>query len=344
MRAELLSTGRLVEVACDESGAEGQKLIGGNTDVFAHASVELDVDTAAGCVQELRNRIRSPAEEYKANHLLRGKHREVLKWLLSPQGPIYGHAHVHLIDKTFFAVGKAVDLLLGEIAYVADIGLHQDRQARAMAVTMYREGPRAFGRAHWTAFLESFNDMMRGRTSVDSFYRTVEILRLGGTRGPVDGIMGLLWTARPHVDDFRARLLDNPRVFPALDPMFPAIVRTIVRWGTSGRPVSVVHDRQTALADERIAQLKEVFSKPHPALLRYSPRVRLTGLRLVESRSDPRVQVADYLAGTARKIASDELNGDGDAELTALLRPYVDPSSIWGDDRSWALLDGARRA
>jgi hypothetical protein len=53
---------------------------------------------------------------------------------------------------------------------------------------------------------------------------------------------------------------------------------------------------------------------------------------------DPRVQVADILAGTARKIASDELNDRGHAELTALLRPYVDSQSIWGDDRSGALL------
>lgn len=50
------------------------------------------------------------------------------------------------------------------------------------------------------------------------------------------------------------------------------------------------------------------------------------------------MQIADFLAGVARKIASDELNGNGDAELTSLLRPYVDVLSIWGDDRSWSLL------
>jgi hypothetical protein len=76
-----------------------------------------------------------------------------------------------------------------------------------------------------------------------------------------------------------------------------------------------------------------------PAVLSHSARGRLAGLTLVDSTVDPRVQVADILAGTARKIASDELNDRGDAELTALLRPYVDPHSIWGDDRSWALLE-----
>jgi hypothetical protein len=75
----------------------------------------------------------------------------------------------------------------------------------------------------------------------------------------------------------------------------------------------------------------------------------MSGLRGADSRTDPRVQVADLLAGLARRIASDELLGRGDPELTTLLRPYVDPASIWQDDRSWSALrpvsgGGSRRA
>jgi hypothetical protein len=51
------------------------------------------------------------------------------------------------------------------------------------------------------------------------------------------------------------------------------------------------------------------------------------------------VQVADFLAGTARRIAEDALTGNGDAELTAMLRPYLDPASVWGDSTSWTALD-----
>jgi hypothetical protein len=108
------STIRFVEIACDESGSEGENLVGGNTDVFAHASVRLDTESATNCVQEIRSRIRSPALEYKANHLLREKHRSVLRWLLGPSGPIHGHAHVQLTDKAFFVVGRVIDLLVGE--------------------------------------------------------------------------------------------------------------------------------------------------------------------------------------------------------------------------------------
>ena len=36
-----------IEIACDESGYEGEKLIGSTTAVFAHGSVRLDHATAA---------------------------------------------------------------------------------------------------------------------------------------------------------------------------------------------------------------------------------------------------------------------------------------------------------
>jgi hypothetical protein len=303
-----------LEVACDESGSEGENLVGANTDVFAHASVRLSTESAGNCVQEIRARIRSPATEYKANHLLREKHRPVLEWLLGPLGPIRGNAHVHLTDKAFFVVGRVVDVLLGEIA----------DEAKGMAVTLYRGGQQTFGREPWQAFLESSNDLLRTRsrwgerTSVDSFFGMVEVLRPAGEIGE---IMDLLRKARPHADSYRAWLLDNPRMIPALDPLIPAIVQTVVYWGEGGKPVAIVHDEQTALTEERIAQLKEIFSD----LL----MGRLASMRLVDSRSDPRVQIADFLAGVARKIASDELNGRGDAELTALLRPYVDACSVW---------------
>jgi hypothetical protein len=50
--------------------------------------------------------------------------------------------------------------------------------------------------------------------------------------------------------------------------------------------------------------------------------------------------VADLVAGVVRKVAEDELNDEGDPELTELLAPYVDDGSVWGEPRSWALVTG----
>jgi hypothetical protein len=138
----------------------------------------------------------------------------------------------------------------------------------------------------------------------------------------------LLSQGRPRAKAFRAQLLDNPEILPVRDPLMPAIVRAVDYWGEGRKPVAIVHDRQTTLPRERIAQLIAMASAPG----------RLVSLTLLDSFSQPRIQLADFLAGVARKIASDQLHGRDDTELTALLRPYLDSLSIWGDDRSWSRL------
>jgi hypothetical protein len=239
-----------LEIACDESGYEGERLIGSTTDVFAHASVRLGTPVAAAFMDELRDRIRSPATEYKANHVLREKHRRVLEWLLGPDAPLRGNARVFLIDKAFYVFGK----LLG----------------RTAVESPYRRARQALGPREWPRFLARANDLMRDN---DSGFRT------------------------------------------ELDPLVPAIVRAVAHWGRAG-PVQVIHDRQNTLTPRRIDHLKELCGD------------RLSGLTLGDSTMDARIQVADIIAGVARKIVSDGLNGRGDPELTALVEGFVDTESV----------------
>jgi hypothetical protein len=305
-----------VEIACDESGSDGENLTGGNTDVFAHASVDVPMESAAAAVQEIRDRIRSPAEEYKANHLLREKHRAVLEWLLAPSGPLHGHAYVHLTEKTYFMVERVLDLLLGD---------------PGGALPLCRAGADAFGAERWKQFLAATNALLRVRGDtdgipdgpVDAFFHAVEALarQTPELKDPdTADVLKLLGGARSRAADHRARLLAAPALIPVLNPLLPAIVRTAAYWSADGRTVMLVHDRQNMLTEERIEWLKGT--------------ARIGGLRLVVARDDTRVQLADFLAGIARSIASHELNGRGDATLTALLRPYVDTGSVWGDERS----------
>ncbi|WP_112277192.1 DUF3800 domain-containing protein [Lentzea terrae] len=220
-----------MEIACDESGSEGEKLVGGVTAVFAHAGVRMSWDEAASCVESLREMIKSPAVEYKANHLLRAKNRWVLLWFLGPSGPLAGRARVQLVDKRRFLASRV--------------------RAEFGAVS----GP-----------LEHYNDLLRAR----------------GPRG-------------------------------TLDPLFPAILRAVGQWAG---PVSIVHDQQLSLTDGRIRQLKKLAP-------------RLESLTLVDSQYDARVQVADFLAGIARRVAEEELNGRPDREVIELLMPFVVGPTMW---------------
>ncbi|WP_329793192.1 NAD-dependent protein deacetylase of SIR2 family [Lentzea sp. DG1S-22] len=220
-----------MEIACDESGSEGEKLVGGVTAVFAHASVRFSHEDASACVESLREMIKSPAREYKANHLLRRKNRWVLLWFLGPGGPLAGRARVQLVDKRRFLASRV--------------------RAEFGAVT----GP-----------LELYNDLLRAQ----------------GPRG-------------------------------ALDPLFPAILRAVAQWGG---PVSIVHDQQLSLTGGRIRQLEQA-----------APRLR--SLTLADSRQDARVQVADFLAGIARRVAEEELHGRPDREVIELLRPFVVGPGMW---------------
>jgi hypothetical protein len=329
------------EIACDESGYEGEKLIGGTTDVFAHASVSMDAQTARECVQELRERIRSPAVQYKANHVLRSKHRAVLIWLLGPTGPLLDHAHVYLVEKSFLIVANVVRLLVDP----ADEGLQPDPSDAALV--LYQAGRRVDPDAR-RAFLTAANDLMRIKdrldvtTSVDSFFRSVVDLRVAWTANGLDPIhrdvekvLDMLLRARPRAEAYRAGLQDGSDTVPAMDPLIPAIVRAVDYWANDPAAVAIIHDRQNTLSGTRVDRLVEALRATGNGGPDAAVAGRVSELRFVDSREDPRVQVADFLAGVARKKASEELNGRPDDEITALMRPYVDSMSIWADDDSW---------
>jgi hypothetical protein len=313
----------VLEIACDESGYEGDKLIDTTTDLFAHASVALDAERAADCIRELRSRIRSPAEEYKAGHILRQKHRDVLTWFLASTSPVQGMAQVFLVDKVYFVLRTlAAELLDGE-------------QSLAVPERLYRQYRGAREDETWHAFLVAAGGLLRtrdrpdGLSSVDILYNAVDDLRRASTPEPLGAALDVLVQTRRRAESLRHRL-DDSVALPVADPLLPAIISAVSHWNAGGRPIVIFHDQQNTLSAQRITLLTALVNASAPG--------RLVRLSLVDSQRDPRVQLADILGGAVRKIASDELNGRGDPELTSLLGPFISPQSIWGDDRSWRLV------
>jgi uncharacterized protein DUF3800 len=54
-------------------------------------------------------------------------------------------------------------------------------------------------------------------------------------------------------------------------------------------------------------------------------------VRFADSSREPAVQIADFVAGIAYRLGSDELKGRADPEIIALLCPLIDHESVWVD-------------
>lgn len=206
-----------------------------------------------------------------------------------------------------------------------------------MALELRRRGP-VVGGARWSGFLRTFVAMMQKRNrvvpgpAVERFFSELEWLR----SDELD--LSRLRKAQPQVEEVLTALLDDrSSVPPPLEPLLPALLETVRHWSQGNRSVAIVHDEQSALTQYRVAYVSAVLADatdgPPP----------LGDFVQVDSRTDPRVQLADLLAGAARHISTSELHGAGTPELTALLSPYVSPNSLWSDEPSWARLNGVLR-
>jgi hypothetical protein len=303
------------EVACDESGSEGEKLVGGSTDVFAHASVDVDAAVAVAAIERIRVEARSPATEVKASVVLRQQNRRVLEWLLGTDGPFHGHAHVHLTDKALHLTGHLVGLA----------GLGADESA-SLAADLSSAGHRRLGRAGWLELLVAYNDLMRAReVGVAEAAARELVTRLCELGRAVDDDLGsvVLGVAATVPADAAALavLVERDRWTTPLDPIVGALADVLQRWGSPGRRLWIVHDMQTALTDRAIRTA--VAARANGA------SASLAGIRFVDSQDDVRVQMADFLAGAARRVASETLAGQEDPSLAELIAPYVSPQSVW---------------
>ncbi|WP_145814052.1 hypothetical protein [Kribbella amoyensis] len=325
---------QVVEIACDESGFSGTNLLDQDARVLAHASVRIDDEAAADCVALLRASSPYPVREYKSAQLLRPDQRPVLSWFLGPDGPLLGQAAVQLTDKRFLVAGRISGLFAGELSYVTGTSLDRDHRAVALARVLHHQGPATFGPVRWKSLLKAFISLLRAKNHGQYLTRTEAFLAVAAEYEadealPISEPLRLIRTGRPRLLALQDRLFDDRTLIPPLEVMIPALLETSLHWAGPGRQVAVIHDEQSALTVHRIAQLNQLLTVESDSLLT---------LEQADSRTDPRVQVADLLAGAARQIATAELRGEGDPTLTTLLRPYLGPHAIWSHPTSWSRL------
>jgi len=325
--------GAVVEIACDESGFSGTNLLHPATPVITHASVDLGADEAVGLIAALRSGFRFSPNEFKSGQFLRGPAAgEALEWFLAA---LSGRAHVHLVDKEYFLVTRIVDLLLAEPSYAAGTRLTQHHRPAALA--LYRA--RRSAGSDWGTFLEAFVDLVRikrrhrpDRPALQRFFQARDALIRHGLGAQAEDVLDGL--SRTRVQAVLTRLTEDDRsIPPPLEPMLPALAETVLFWSGGQRQVLVIHDEQSALTAGRLSRLQQVLADgagPSPAgadeagsaPARRSP---LAGLVMVDSRDDPRVQVADLLAGVARRLPGTVDHGP--------LQPFLSPTSLRDPER-----------
>ncbi|MFF1821640.1 hypothetical protein ACFVWG_30335 [Kribbella sp. NPDC058245] len=281
-----------LEIACDESGFSGSNLLDPAAPVITHASVDLSVAEAAEVMTSVGSRTTS---EYKSNRLLRPEQRPALGRFLAA---LDGRAHVHVIDKRLYVATRVLELFTGEPSYGDGTRLGRAQLKRL-------EGGASV-------------EVLRSRTELlDSFLVLARTKRLRMLdHDAIDRFFALLPSELPielprsRVEETLLRLIeDDPAIPPPLEPLVPALAETALYWSAGERSVAIVHDEQSALTRHRVARLARYLAA---AVVPAPPP--LAGLRQVDSRQDPRVQVADLLAGVARRAA--EVPG-----LAKILRP-----------------------
>lgn len=300
--------GAVVEIACDESGFSGTNLLHSTAPVITHASVDLRVDEAVAIITTLRSGFRFSPHELKSGRFLRGSGaNEALTWFLAA---LAGRAHVHLIDKEFFLVTRIVDYLLTEPSYAA--GTRLAREHRPAALALYEA--RHLAANDWDALLAAFVDLVRMKRrlpvpqTVRRFFRARDALLRHQLDAAAEAALSGL--DRSRVEAVVARLDNDDRsVPPPLEPLLPALAETVLSWSDGRRQVLVTHDEQSALTADRLTRLQRMLvNTGGPARAGVSAEALpdglspLAGLVMVDSRDDPRVQVADLLAGVARRM------------------------------------------
>lgn len=342
-------------IACDESGQDGENLVSPGP-VLSHGSVRLDDLQAQEAIAQIRDRLPPlQGKELKFRQLDNARGLQVLTWALSEGGPLWGRASIYLAHKPYVAVAKAIDLLVEEQAHAEGRDLYSAGQAREMARTIFREGPRAVGIENFTGLVASFVSLFRehlppsagAKETVDGFFDLVDALRLTARRRNVSDVLMAMHGARDHAVDFQERLDSEKRsVLPTLDPIIPCIVQSIRYWAEALPHVEIraLHDRINILSDERIDLLIAELRRPYGEFATLAGPVRLREITRGVSEHHPSLQLADVLAGAGRVAGEAALGLRPDDhphhELASILTSSVDVHSLWGDESSWQRLKG----
>ncbi|WP_454810387.1 DUF3800 domain-containing protein [Paenarthrobacter nitroguajacolicus] len=322
-------------IACDESGNDGENNLKGNSSVFVHASVAISTEAAQELMDEVRARTRSMTVELKSKTLLQPRNQAVAQWLLE-HPELTDRCSLLYVHKQFFTVSKLFDSTAEEVAHAFGEDMYGNGAALSAATILFFAGPGAFG-PQWFALLDAFEAFLRSATADIARRRLDELVTrfldiLTTSESPVRDFLEMAFTGVQHLEGL-SRLQLGEGIAERLrtaDPLLAALGGTVNEWKIrSGRPIALVHDDAKELTPARVERLKDAIQHPERvAASMAGTGADVTDIRLVDSKADPRVQVADLLAGLGRAVAEGLLAGKPH-QLLPGLEPMQSRFSIW---------------
>lgn len=324
----------LATIACDESGSEGENLMSAAHPDFVHASVHLTRERALDVLAELRAAARSQAHELKSKAVMSARARPVLVRLIAE---LASDSNICLVDKGYFASAKLIDLILAEEAHLSGVDLAITGEAAQLARQLQLRTPVAVGEYVWRELLSAFNELVRRHVRSGSekpdpstFFTILDVAREASRDPIVTQILTALWGARHLVADYDQED-DGGVFFRELDPMITTVVAVARTWGVrlGGGPFEFVVDKYWGLDELARAAIVDAARIPMHVGDTALPIGDLRAMRVADSRDDPRIQVADILAGVGRENARLARLGVFDDPLQVAAHEALDFNGMW---------------
>ncbi|AFZ43007.1 hypothetical protein PCC7418_0791 [Halothece sp. PCC 7418] len=302
-------------IAFDESGNTGANLVDFQQPIFTLASVNYSKSEANSIINSIfsGNHVSDPkfADDIKGN---KSRENNLVRFLSSSQAN-HEKIKVSIYHKKYLAIGKIIDILLEKCAHQDDIDIYKYGYNIALSNLCYFCFPAFYGESAFKQLLHNFVAMIRYQTvsSIEAFYSIVETMLNLGDNQEVEYFQGLLSIILKSYDYIEEILLGNDHL--SLDPAIPSFYLHCVRWGEElNRPFNLIHDDSKPISATQ--DILEMMMEPdtQTTLIGYDTRsymfpLKARKIKFENSKVDPRIQLADIMAGCISFWASNYIEG-----------------------------------
>ncbi|QIS39553.1 DUF3800 domain-containing protein [Clavibacter capsici] len=322
-----------IDIVGDESGSEGENLSAASHQFFTYGTSALSHAEAADVVARTRQAIGSTmtdiheSRELKSAQLIK-RHRSVVESLFSDGGPISESSSIYLVDKTKFLAGKMVSLLIEEHQHGIGNTLGPETEG-LLANELHDVALPALGPRERARLLSTFNVLSRSyKTSygpegrAHAFVAALRDAMLSLDHGPAVVALSRLWFSRAEAYVIEKSSGEEGMRTYDLEPMLPAMLVVAATWHQrlKGSSFRIVMDEYAQFTPDMGLWVTRVANDMF--------KIPLKDVVQVVSREDPRVQVADWIAGVGRVAVTEVSRGDINA-LTDAMRPLIDGQSMY---------------